>query len=296
MSLFHAPLANGAEEDRRRRRGNFVDAHVHIWTDDFQKYPLAQGFSPQQMAPRVFTYDDILRQAKPNGVNRVVLIQMSYYGFDNSYMLEAIRRLPEVFRGIAVVDWNRRDVEAQMQGLAEHGVRGFRIIPPNVPAEACLEGEGLDRMFRCGAEENLAMCLLIDPEALPAVRRRCENFPDTPVVIDHLARIGMAGPITEHQIQALCGLARYPRVKVKVSAFYALGEKKPPHLDLAPLIKRVHEAFGSKRLMWGSDCPFQVQSETYADSISLVRDRLGFLSPEDKEWILRHTAEETFFQ
>ncbi len=151
-------------------------------------------------------------------------------------------------------------------------------------------------MFRCAAKENLALCLLINPDALPAVQRRCENFPDTPVVIDHFARVGMAGPVTENDMQALCALARYPRVKVKVSAYYALGEKKPPHLDLAPLIKRVHEAFGPKRLMWGSDCPFQVQSETYADSISLPWDRLDFFSTEDKEWILRGTAEETFFQ
>jgi predicted TIM-barrel fold metal-dependent hydrolase len=106
----------------------------------------------------------------------------------------------------------------------------------------------------------------------------------------------MAGPIAENDMQALCALAHYPRVKVKVSAFYALGKKKPPHLDLAPLIKRVHEAFGSKRLMWGSDCPFQVQRETYAESISLLRDHLDFLSTADQEWILRRTAEETFFR
>jgi predicted TIM-barrel fold metal-dependent hydrolase len=294
--MVNARSSPGGEGDSQHTPGNFVDAHVHIWTDDFKKYPLAQGYSPQEMAPRVFSYDDILHYAEPNGVNRVVLVQMSYYGYDNSYMLDAIRRLPKVFRGIAIVDWNSSDVEAKMQGLAPHGVRGFRIFPQNVPAATCLEGEGLDRMFHCGAKENLAMCLLIDPEALPAVRRRCENFPDTPVVIDHLARVGMAGPVTENDMQALCALARYPRVKVKVSAFYALGKKKPPHLDLAPLIKRVHEAFGPKRLMWASDCPFQVQSETYADSISLLRDRLDFLSPADKEWMLRRTAEETFFQ
>ena len=296
MRMFHAPFANGGEEGSQHRPGNFVDAHVHIWTDDFQEYPLAQGFSPQEMAPRVFSYDDILRYARPNGVKRVVLVQMSYYGFDNSYMLEAIRRLPEVFRGIAVVDWNSGDLEAKMQVLAQQGVRGFRIFPQNVPAETCLDGKGLGRMFRCGAKENLAMCLLINPDALRAVRRRCENFPDTPVVIDHLARIGMAGPITENDMQALCALAHYPRVKVKVSAFNALGKKRPPHLDLAPLIKRVYEAFGPRRLMWGSDCPWQVQSETYADSLSLLRDRLDFLSAADKEWILRRTAEETFFQ
>jgi hypothetical protein len=48
--------------------------------------------------------------------------------------------------------------------------------------------------------------------------------------------------------------------------------------------------------MWGSDCPYQVQKETYEDGITLVRDHLDFLSAEDKQWILRRTAEETFFR
>jgi predicted TIM-barrel fold metal-dependent hydrolase len=82
---------------------------------------------------------------------------------------------------------------------------------------------------------------------------------------------------------------------VKVSAFYALGKRNPPHLDLGPLIKRVYEAFGPDRLMWGSDCPFQTDKETYEDSISLIRDRLDFITPEGKKWILRRTAEKFFF-
>jgi predicted TIM-barrel fold metal-dependent hydrolase len=115
-------------------------------------------------------------------------------------------------------------------------------------------------------------------------------------VIDHLARIGAAGPITESDVKALCALSRHRQVRVKVSAFYALGAKKPPHLDLAPLVKRVYEAFGPQRLMWASDCPFQVVGETYEDSISLVRDHLDFLSAEDNEWILRRSAEDLFFR
>ena len=49
--MFDGTSANGREGDSQRTPGNFVDTHVHIWTDDFEKYPLAQGFSPQEMAP-----------------------------------------------------------------------------------------------------------------------------------------------------------------------------------------------------------------------------------------------------
>ena len=103
------------------------------------------------------------------------------------------------------------------------------------------------------------------------------------------------GPIREKEVANLCALAKYPEVRVKVSAFYALGQKRAPHLDLAPFIRRVYDAFGPKRLMWASDCPFQILNEPYEDSIALIRNRLNFLSAEDRDWILRGTAEAMFF-
>ena len=51
-----------------------------------------------------------------------------------------------------------------------------------------------------------------------------ERFPETPVVVDHFARIGISGTIEEAELAQLCRLARHPKVTVKLSAFYALGE------------------------------------------------------------------------
>jgi predicted TIM-barrel fold metal-dependent hydrolase len=152
------------------------------------------------------------------------------------------------------------------------------------------------RMWKCGAEEGLAMCHLIDPDSLPAVDRMCRNHPETPVVIDHMCRIGADGTVREADVKALCDLAQHKQVRVKVSAFYALGKKEPPYDDLAPMIRRLLDAYGPQRLMWASDCPFQVDpGHTYEDSIALVRDRLDFLSDDDRQWLLRKTAESVFF-
>ena len=278
-----------------KKRGGYIDAHVHVWTNDLQKCPLGPGFMAQDMNPAAYVPDQILRDARPSGVDRVVLVQMSYYGYDNSFMLEAIKESPNVFRGIAIVDGKGEQPDAQMRSLAKLGVRGFRLYPEEVSLSV-LEQAGFRKMFQCGAEQRLAMCLLMNPDSLSVVDRHCQKFPDTPVVVDHLARIGMGGVIGDADVRALCGLARHPQVMVKLSGFYALGQAKPPHLDLVPLIKRVYEAFGAKRLMWGSDCPFQVAHETYRDCLSLVRDRIDFIPDDDKDWILARTAEELFFQ
>ncbi len=84
---------------------------------------------------------------------------------------------------------------------------------------------------------------------------------------------------------------KHAKVYVKVGAFYALGKKTPPYLDLGPLIRRVVRAFGADRCMWESDCPFQVVRDRYVDSLALIRDRLDFLTREDRDWLLFRTAE-----
>jgi predicted TIM-barrel fold metal-dependent hydrolase len=248
------------------------------------------------MKPPRFLPEDILAHARPAGVDRIVLVQMSYYRFDNSYMLEVMQDYRGTFSGIAIVDPQGKEPDREMRRLAERGVRGFRIAPWSNPVERWLDGEGYERMFRTGADENLALCPLIGPDGLPALARRCAQFPRTPVIIDHLCRIGAGGPITREDIDRLCAMAQYSSVMVKVSAFYALGRKSPPYRDLAELIRRVRDAFGPERLMWASDSPYQVQNEhTYEASLALIRDQFDFLAPEESAQILRGTAERFFF-
>ena len=57
-------------------------------------------------------------------------------------------------------------------------------------------------MFAAGAHHNQAMSCLIDPDALPELDRMCRKFPDTPVIIDHLCRIGVNGTIGDKEVDA----------------------------------------------------------------------------------------------
>jgi predicted TIM-barrel fold metal-dependent hydrolase len=273
-----------------------IDAHVHVWTPDTASYALAPGFRRDQMLPPSFTPEELFDHARPCGVARIVLIQMSFYGFNNGYMLDAMRRFAGVFSGVAVIDDSAEAPQSEMRRLARLGVRGFRIYPRNKPVDRWLDGPGMQAMWKCGGEDGLAMCHLVNPDALAAIGRMGQKYPDTPIVVDHFARIGVSGELREAELAQLCGLAKNPRAHVKISAFYALGKKQAPYLDLVPMIRRLLDAYGPERLMWATDCPFQVQEgHNYADSIALVRDRLDFLSDGDRDWLLRKTAEKVFF-
>lgn len=283
---------SAAEEDPLRP----IDAHVHVWTADTQAFPLADGFDRESMQPPSFTPEELLRHCRPAGVERIVLVQMNFYGFDNRYMLHVMRAHPGTFGGIAIVDHTQPGVAVRMRELAEQGVRGFRIYAMTENAKGLDQDKAMHEMWREAAEQGVAMCLLTDPAVLPKIHELCRRFPQTTVVIDHFARLGMRGPANPARLQQLLKLAEFEGTHVKVSAFYALGDKRPPYLDLAPMIRQLRDAYGTERLMWGSDCPYQVQGEhTYQASLSLLRDRLDFLTAAERRQLLETTAARLFF-
>lgn len=278
----------------------WIDAHSHIWPPDVDKFPLAPGQTKKDLDPPSFTDEELMAVARPEGVGRVVLIQHSiYHLFDNSYLVDAVRRHPKLFRIQGMVDDHQPNPGAKMKAFLPQGMTGFRITPFVRKAEEqprWLETPGMAEMWKTGAETRQAMCLLINPSDLPATEAMCTKHPDTPVVIDHFARIGADGEMRDADITALCRLARFKHTTVKISAYYALGKKKPPHDELVPMIRRLLDSYGPERLMWASDAPYQIQGENnYKASISLVRDRMDFLSASDRAWLLGKTAEKVFF-
>ena len=291
-----ASSCSNDDDDSATPVGDYIDAHVHVWTPDTTKYPLAEGFTQADLQPPSFTPEELFAQCKPHGVSRIVLIQMSFYKFDNSYMLDAMKAHPGVFSGVAIIDETAPNVMGRMNDLAKQGVRGFRLYTSKDKAEKWEATPGMLEMWANGAGEGLAMCLLADPDSLPAVTKMCERFPETPVVIDHFARIGMKGAVDQAELDQLLKLADFKHTHVKVSAFYALGKKAAPYTDLSDMIKQLRDAYGADRLMWATDCPYQVQEgHTYEASVALIRDHCDFLSAEEKTTVLKGTAEKVFY-
>jgi len=287
--------ASLAAADSEKDAG-WIDAHSHIWPPTVDKYPLEAGKTVADLAPPSFTGEELMAIARPVGVRRVVLIQHNgYHGFDNSYLVDAWKAHPDRYRVVGMVDSRAPGSGKKMRALLKTGVTGFRITPGRLGPD-WLDTPGMAEMWETGAETGQAMCGLINPSDLPGFDAMCRKHPDTPAVIDHFARIGVDGKIRKKDLDNLCRIAKNKKAHVKISAYYALGKKKPPYADLVPMIKRLYDTFGPERLMWASDCPYQLNDgNTYEASISLITDRIDFLTKSDKQWLLRSTAENVFF-
>jgi len=275
----------------------WIDAHSHIWTRDLENYPLANGKTLEDLDPPSFTTEELLEVAHKNDVGKVVLIAHNqFYRWDNSYMIDAAKQHPQALRIVGMVDNMAPHPDLAMKKLLSQNVTGFRITPGVYGRDKWLDNPGMHAMWKMAAQTRQNMCCLINPEDLPTIDKWCRKYADTPVVIDHFARIGIDGTMRKSDIDNLCKLARHRHVTVKISAYYALGKKQPPHTELIPMIERLIAAFGVERLMWASDSPYQLIGEnTYSDSINLIGERMESLSTGDREWLLRKTAERVFF-
>ena len=275
----------------------YIDAHSHIWTRDVAKYPLTGKQTVDDLKPGSFTAEELLELAGKNGVGRVVLIQhRPYHGYDNSYVTDSIAKFPGRFSGVACMEADQAHPETEMDRLFQLGIRGFRIRQGEGGKELWKDSTGMCAMWAHAAKQGSSICPLITPENLGQVHDMCTKSPDTRVVIDHFARVGITGTIDPAQLKALTDLSKHKQIHVKISAYYALGAKKPPHTELLPMIHQLIEAYGTERLMWGSDSPYQiVEPNTYADSLQLLTTYCRLLTPAQRTQLLSGTAEKVFF-
>jgi len=274
-----------------------IDPHSHIWTRDLKRFPLTKGSELKDLDPPSFTVGELKRVMGQHDVTRAVLIQHHlYHGYDNSYLLDASRRFPQTFRVVGMLDDLQPDPASRMRQLLKLRVTGFRITSW-IRKKKWLTGPGMEAMWKCAAETGQAICCLMDPPDLPSLDAMCLRHPRTPVVIDHFARIGVDGQLRDADVRQLCRLARHKHTHVKISAYYALGAKKAPYLDLLPMIRRVLDSYGPSRCMWASDSPYQLQDgHTYASSLELITQHCDFLSGGDRAHVLGKTAEKIYFR
>ncbi len=242
-----------------------VDTHAHVFRHDL---PMVANrrYSPHYDA----LVEQYLEHLDRHGFSHGVLIQPSFLGTDNHFMLDALRRYPQRLRGVAVVDVDVS--EAQLDELAEAGVVGIRL---NLIGKALADYSGpawttlFQRLALRGWQVEIQRG--IDDLALvvPAIRT-C----GVTVVIDHfgLPTGGIDAENPNHQ--AFLGLLSDDGVWLKLSAAY---RSRSDLAQAAHGLALLREASGGlQRLVWGSDWP-NTQHEEQTDYARQVAFLEGLL-------------------
>ncbi len=258
-----------------------VDSHCHV--------------SPIWYEP----VETLLHQMDRAGVEKAILIQMMGQS-DNSYQAECLRRFPGRFASVVIVDANRPDAIQTLGRLAEEGASGVRLTPATRSP-----GDDPLAIWRAAARLGLSVSCGGNHDAFTAdsFSDLVQALPDVTIVVEHLAAVNHPDGDPSH-VEARSrafDLARFPNVYIKI---HGLGEfcrrampvrgPFPFERPIPRLLERAYEAFGPRRMMWGSDYPPVSGREGYTNALRLTMAELANKSAEDRDWIFGGTALKVF--
>lgn len=225
------------------------DSHVHI-VGPIGRYPQIAGRTYRAAEAPLET---LRARGAARGVRRFVIVQASFYGTDNTLLLESLDRLGADGRGVAVID-PVATPEATLAAFARRGVRGLRL---NLYSTAAGRELGrIDGVFAPVADAAAAMGWHVEVIAAAEVLVGAADLfarSRAPVVIDHYGLYGGATPRSETG-RRLLDLVRLPNLWIKLSAPYRVSDDplrtRPDPEWLAAIV-----AAAPGRCVWGSDWP-----------------------------------------
>ncbi|MCB4321983.1 amidohydrolase family protein [Alcaligenes sp. 13f] len=225
-----------------------TDGHVHVFGDR-QTYPMTPNrhYTPGQAdVPALRTH--LLNC----NIDRVVLIQPSVYGTDNRCMLDAVKRLGNATRGVAVVDSDAS--YSVLERLVEQNVRGLRL---NLESSGQHASEQIQRNVCAWLAAMRALGMHLQIYAAFSTIIHSLTWLDTlktPVVLDHFAMIPLSKSDKELDIRALCDRIAEGNYYIKLSAPYRISNDDQ---DQGHIIELAHRLIQSNpnRMLWASDWP-----------------------------------------
>lgn len=257
-----------------------VDSQVHIWGANTPERPWPY---PDKIPhrPLPFTVDDALNEMEEAGVDAAIIVPPWWEGERNDLALAAIRAHPSRFAAMGMFDATAPDArEALARWRDEPGMLGFRFSAQDPKYRTVLDDGSMEWVWTEAERHGVPVMMSVLPSQLSAVDAIAARHPALRMAIDHMARdMGKFDDEAFPQMDGLLSLAARPNVGVKASGLPAYTRDTYPYRRVEPYLRRTFDAFGPRRVFWGSD--FTKLPCTYRESVSMFTETLPWLQGAD---------------
>ena len=265
-----------------------VDAHHHLWNYD----PLEYAWITDEMRAirRSFLETDLSAELRSARVDLAVAVQARQSLEETRWLLNCAHSTPRI---AAVVGWLPLDADNLSEHLdAMHDPRlaGLRHIVQAEP-DSFLDNPAFNRGISSLSARGLTYDLLVYERQLPEAIRFVDRHPNQPFVLDHAAKPRIAAGELEPWATNLRELARRPNVHCKLSGLVTEANWSAWTLEtLRPYLDVCIEAFGTDRLLAGSDWPVCLLAVSYSGWWNLLEDFFSTFSRSEQQRIFGANA------
>lgn len=266
-----------------------IDAHQHFWRLSRGDYawldaspaPIRRDFLPSNLAP-------LLEQA---GVDRTILVQAAPTSEETDFILALAQATPFVAGVVGWADFEAPDAARRIaEQAARPGLVGLRPMIQDMPRTDWMLGAAIEPAIAAMIAPGLRFDALVRPVHLSVLLTFARRHPDLGIVIDHGGKPNIAGGEHAGWARDIRALSEAPNVVCKLSGLVTEATPDPTPADLRPYVDTLLEAFGPKRLMWGSDWPVLNLKGDYAGWRGDAEALLAGLSQDERGWVFGATA------
>lgn len=260
------------------------DAQVHIWGANTPERPWPARLEAHRAIP--IGKDELLREMDAAGVDRVVIVPPSWEGDRNDLGIAAAAAHPDRFAVMGRLDTDAPGAREQIAGWKKQtGMLGIRLtfhapmlLPPLV------EGR-IDWLWSECEKHGVPLMVLVHHHMVHLIDKVAERHPGLKLVMDHLSMDSkVKDDAAFKDLDMLLAIAKRPNVAVKATALPCYTTDKYPYRWVQPHLRRVYDAFGPKRVFWGTD--LSRLPCTYRQGITMWTEEIPWLTAEDKEWMM----------
>ena len=270
-----------------------IDCHAHIYGEDTVRYPTIP--EPYRPPAGKGTVSHLLEEMKASGVTHVTAIQTStYYRWDNRFTVDSARLHSNVMAAVCTLDPDDPASPAQLERyVLGGGVRGMRSIPAK---SGKLDDPGVRNLWATAERLGIVINVLVNRDKRAEVETLAHAHPALRIVIDHCLNL-KAGPELEPTLQDMIALAALPGAHAKLTFIPTGTAEEYPCRDLHDACRKVIDAYGPERCVWGSDFPCELwcPKVTYAQHLRIFQEELGLDGAAQRE-ILGATAHRLWFE
>jgi L-fuconolactonase len=267
-----------------------VDAHQHFWKFE----PVRDSWITEDMAVirQDFGPEDLQPVLEQHGFDGCVLVQSAEPEHENEFLLEQAGKHVFIKGVVGWVDFFAESLEERLAQYAKfEKLKGFRYILQGAEDRALMLRPEFMQGIRKLLQHGFTYDVLIFPDQLKYTVEFVAAFPDQPFVIDHMAKPYIKDGKIDEWKRDIKAVAKHENVCCKVSGMVTEADwKNWKKADFTPYMDAVVEAFGTDRLLYGSDWPVCLVAATYGGMLAIVQDYFSAFSREEQDAVFGGNA------
>lgn len=267
-----------------------IDAHQHFWQfDPVRDAWITEG--AMSTIRRDFLPNDLQPILQQNGIDGCVAVQADQSETETQFLLDLAAQNDFIKGVVGWVDIKADNLSERLDYFSQFPkLKGFRHILQGEKPEFMLDPKFTEGVRLLG-KKGYTYDILVFPHHLIAVKVFLQRTDNQPFVIDHIAKPYIQKGMIDQWAKDMKSIAEYENVYCKISGMVTEADWKGwKKADFTPYIDVVFEAFGTDRIMYGSDWPVCLVAASYEKQLSIVQNYVSKLSDTEGGKIMGENA------